>query len=127
MMPNSVPRGLYEYLDIDRALLQVGDLPALDDLLAMLEVSLTRDIPQIEQLLAQKKVFLVNRMLHALKGFLPIFCGDALCDEVAAIEMLSRTGSPADVAGAYVSVSPKLLQLQMDVAQYMGTQRNPTS
>ena len=61
------------YLDVERALDQIGDLPALHDMLDMLQVSLTRDIPQIERLLAQDNVLLANRMLHALKGFIPIF------------------------------------------------------
>lgn len=116
-MPNTVPQGTYHYLDFDRALEKMGDLPALTDLLGMLQVSLTRDIPRIEQLLAQDNVLLANRMLHALKGFIPIFCDDALCDEVAAVELLSKTASAAEVAAAYATLGPKLRLLQLDVAQ----------
>jgi len=109
-----------QYLDIERALEQIGDLPALNDMLDMLQVSLNRDIPQIEQLLEQNNVFLANRMLHALKGFIPIFCTDALCDEVAAIEMLSKTGTADEVKAAYVLLSPKLEQLQSEVDAHLG-------
>ena len=115
-MSNTVPSGPYHYLNFDRALEKMGDLPALTDLLAMLQVSLTRDVPRIEELLAQDNVLLANRMLHALKGFIPIFCGDALCDEVADLEQLSRTGSAAEVATAYASLSAKLGLLRQDVA-----------
>lgn len=108
------------YLDVGRALDQIGDLPALNDMLDMLQVSLNRDIPQIERLLAENNVLLANRMLHALKGFIPIFCTDALCDEVTAIEMLSKTGTAEQVKAAYVLLSPKLEQLQAEVDAHLG-------
>lgn len=116
-MFDTIPPGPYHYLDFDRALEKMGDLPALTDLLGMLQVSLMRDIPQIEVLLKQDNVLLANRMLHALKGFIPIFCGDTLCDEVAAVELLSRTGSAAEVALAYAPLRSKLGLLRQDVEQ----------
>ena len=108
------------YLDVERALEQIGDLPALHDMLDMLQVSLTRDIPQIERLLAQDNVLLANRMLHALKGFIPIFCTDELCDQVAAIELLSKTGSAQEVGVAFALLSPKLEQLQSEIDTHLG-------
>lgn len=119
------PRNTYHYLDLDGALEKMGDLPALTDLLGMLQVSLTRDIPRIEQLLAQENVLLANRMLHALKGFIPIFCSDALCAEVAAVELLSKTASAAEMATAYASLSSKLRLLQQDVEQSLGSSGAP--
>lgn len=108
------------YLDLQRALDQIGDLPALNDMLDMLQVSLTRDIPQITSLLAQNNILLANRMLHALKGFIPIFCSDALCDEVAAIEMLSKTGTAQEVGASFALLSPKLEQLQGEIEAHSG-------
>jgi HPt (histidine-containing phosphotransfer) domain-containing protein len=119
LMSNTIPTEPQEYLDFDGALEKIGDLPALRDLLDMFQVSLTRDIPKIESLLAQDNVFLANRMLHTLKGFIPIFCQTALCDEVAALEALSKTASAAEVATAYAALSPKLRKLQTEVAQRM--------
>ena len=116
-MSTSVPQNAYHYLDFDGALKKMGDLPALNDLLGMLQVSLSRDIPRIQELLAHDNILLANRMLHSLKGFIPIFCSDALCAEVAAVEQLSRTASAAEVLTAYASLGPKLQLLQQDVAQ----------
>lgn len=116
-MSNTNPNEPPAYLDFDGALTKIGDLPALLDLLDMLQVSLTRDIPKIDSLLAQNNVLLANRMLHALKGFIPIFCSAALCDEVAALEALSKTASASEVAAAYAALSPKLQQLQAEVTQ----------
>jgi hypothetical protein len=68
LMSNTIPTEPQEYLDFDGALEKIGDLPALRDLLDMFQVSLTRDIPKIESLLAQDNVFLANRMLHTRGG-----------------------------------------------------------
>ncbi len=119
-MSDSAPYATDQYLEFDRALEVIGDLPALHDLLDKLQTTLTRDIPHIEQLLAENNVFVANRTLHSLKGFLPVFCCDALCNEVAAIELLSQTASAADVSLAYASLSPKLLQLQIEVDGHTG-------
>ena len=116
-MSTSVPQNTYHYLDFNGALKKIGDLPALNDLLEMLQVSLSRDIPRIQELLAQDDILLVNRILHSLKCFIPIFCSEALCAEVTAVEELSRTASAAEVLAAYASLGPKLQLLQQDVAQ----------
>ena len=108
------------FLVVERALDQIGDLPALNDMLDMLQVSLTRDIPQIEQLLAQNNVLLANRMLHALKGFIPVFCTDELCDQVSAIELLSKNASAQEVGAAFALLSPKLEQLQSEIDVHLG-------
>jgi HPt (histidine-containing phosphotransfer) domain-containing protein len=118
-MSTSSPDGPPRYFDIDGALKKIGDLPAIQDLLGMLQISLSRDIPKIEELLAQDNIYLVNRMLHELKGFIPIFCTEALCNEVAAIELLSRLAGSAEVTIAYTELSPKLKQLQGEVAQHI--------
>ena len=116
-MSTSAPQNTYHYLDFNGALKKMGDLPALNDLLEMLQVSLSRDIPRIQELLAQDDILLVNRILHSLKGFIPIFCSEALCAEVASVEELSRTASAAEVLSAYASLGPKLQLLQQDVAR----------
>lgn len=119
-MTNIHADGAPQYFDFDGALEKIGDLPALQDLLGMLQISLTRDIPKIDALLAQNDVYTANRMLHSLKGFIPIFCTEALCNEVAAVELLSRLAGADEVAVAYAELSPKLKQLQSEVAVHLG-------
>lgn len=109
----------FTYLDVNRALEQVGDVEALHDMLDMLQSSLDRDLPQIESLLAQGDVRSANRLLHALKGFIPIFCVDALSDHVASVESLSKTGSAIEVAAAYAPLAPKLQALQAEVDAHL--------
>jgi HPt (histidine-containing phosphotransfer) domain-containing protein len=108
------------YLDIDRALEQIGDVSALHEMLDMLQDTLDRDVPQIDALLSQQDVASANRLLHSLKGFIPIFCVDALCDHVAQVEILSKTGSADEVGRAYAPLVPKLQQLQTEIDRHLG-------
>lgn len=109
----------FEFLDVDHALEQIGDVAALHEMLDMLQASLDRDLPQIRQLLSQGDVKAANRLLHALKGFIPIFCTEALCEHVVAVELVSKTGSAAEVAQAYAPLEPKLQQLQAEIDAHM--------
>jgi HPt (histidine-containing phosphotransfer) domain-containing protein len=106
-------------LDIARALEQIGDLQALRGMLPMLQDLLDRDVPQIAQLLANQDVRAANLLLHSLKGCMPIFCTPALCEHLAQVERMSKTGGSVEVGEAFVALSPKLLLLQHEVAQYL--------
>jgi HPt (histidine-containing phosphotransfer) domain-containing protein len=108
------------YLDIERALAQIGEVSALHEMLDMLQDTLDRDVPQISKLLEGQDVKAANRLLHSLKGFIPIFCVDALCDHVAQVEMLSKTQDSAEVGAAYLNLAPKLQQLQTEIDHYLG-------
>jgi len=110
------------FLDIDLAIEQVGDLQAVQGMLSMLEESLARDVPRIAQLLADGDVKAANRVLHGLKGFIPIFCVDALCQHVARVEEMSKTAGAAEVGIAYAPLMGDLEQLQGEVVDYMNNQ-----
>lgn len=105
----------FEFLDIDRALEQLGEVAALHEMLEMLQATLDRDVVQIRQLLALGDVKAANLVLHSLKGFIPIFCRESLCEHVAAVEMLSKTAAANEVALAYAALEPKLQQLQSEI------------
>jgi len=115
------PQGqLLVYLDIARALQQIGDEDALRGMLPMLQEMLERDLPLIQQRLAESDVRGANPMLHSLKGCLPIFCTPALCELVAEVEHMSKTGVGPEVGEAFAVLGPKLQQLQQEVAVYLG-------
>lgn len=107
------------YLDIPRALEQVGNERALQGMMPMLQEMLDRDLPQIAQFLAHGDVRSANPLLHSLKGCLPIFCTLALCEHLARVEVLSKTGGSPEVGAAYAELSPKLLGLQQEVTRYL--------
>jgi HPt (histidine-containing phosphotransfer) domain-containing protein len=107
------------YLDIDLAMSQIGDLQALQGMLSMLEESLTRDIPAIAALFASGDVVGANRLLHPIKGFVPIFCGPMLSERVAKVEMLSKEAHSTAAGPAYGELKPELEQLLADVSAYL--------
>ena len=108
-------------LDIARALEQVGDEQALRGMLPMLQEMLDRDLPRIQQCFDQQDVRGANPMLHSLKGCLPIFCAPALCDHVAQVEQMTKAGVGPEVGEAFALLSPKLQQLQQEVAFYLAS------
>jgi hypothetical protein len=107
------------YLDIPKALESVGDRDALIDMLGVLQDSLATDVPQIAHLIAQLRGPEAGALLHALKGFAPVFCTDALCAHIAQVELLSKTADGGDVVHAYAHLGPQLVQLQGEIHQYL--------
>lgn len=119
-MSQTSPGGqTWVYLDIARALEQIGDEQALRGMLPMLQDLLERDLPQIETLLASQDVRGANPLLHSLKGCLPIFCAPALCEHLAQVEYLSKAGGSVEVGAAYAELGPKLQVLRQEVTQYL--------
>ena len=118
MNSNTTPP-TYLHLDIDLALSQIGDAEAMQGMLAMLEETLARDVPQIAALLAQGDVSGASHILHPLKGFIPIFCSAALCEHVARVEALSKDGVCSAVSTAYALLRPELELLLAEVAAYL--------
>ncbi len=120
-MPSTSPAApTWAFLDIGRALEQTGDDEALRTMLPMLQELLERNVPQITQSLADHNAAAAAPLLHSLKGVLPIFCVPALCDELAQVEYMAKTGEGPAVRDAFAALSPKLQGLQLEVAQYLG-------
>lgn len=107
------------YLDQDHAVSQLGGPDALAPMLAMLEESLARDLPLIDACLRSDDMAGANRLLHPIKGFLPIFCGEAICHELGHVESLSKGGSGAELAQAYAALRPKLEALLTEVSEFL--------
>jgi hypothetical protein len=106
-------------LDIELALAQIGDADAMNDMMAMLQESLARDVPEVSALLDAGDIVGANRLLHALKGFVPIFCNASFCDAVTQVEHLSKNPQSVEVAPAYISLRPQLETLQGEVSAYL--------
>ena len=116
MSPAPAPESSFVHLDIAQSLQNVGDATALDDLLRMLHDVLERDLPQITQHMEVHDFPAAQQLLHALKGCVPIFCGPELCDELLAVEQLSKSASPQAAAAAYGPLREKLQTLQCEIA-----------
>lgn len=108
-------------LDLDLALAQIGDIDAMNDMLVMLQESLARDVPEITASLNAGDIAAANRLLHALKGFVPIFCQTPFCDAVTRVELFSKDPENTELVSAYGGLRPQLETLLAEVSAYLSS------
>ena len=107
------------YLDLVNAAERVGGNDALREMLPMLQEMLERDAPAIDVLLVQGDALGAGKLLHSLKGCMPIFCYEPLCNAVVELEMQAKTGQLDAVVAGYAVLRPQLQQLQLEIGAYM--------
>lgn len=118
-MSSLTPQADAMYLDTHLALSQIGDTDAMNSMLGMLQEALARDLPRIEQFLQAGEVASANRLLHALKGFIPIFCRPELCAHVVRVEAQSKDSQSTTAGPAYGVLKPELEALLSEVGAYL--------
>lgn len=111
-----------QVLDVSRALAFVGNEAGVMNMLPLLASSLDHDVPEITRLLDAGDVSGANRLLHPLKGFVPIFCVDSMVDKVTQVEQISKTGSAPEVQAAVTAIRPALAQLADEIRSFMQPQ-----
>jgi hypothetical protein len=116
MSPAPSPDSSFVHLNIAQSLENVGDASALHDMLVMLHDVLTKDTPQIALHMEEHDFPAAQHLLHALKGCIPIFCTQGLCDELIAVELLSKSPMPQASAVAYGPLRLKLEALSSEIA-----------
>jgi HPt (histidine-containing phosphotransfer) domain-containing protein len=107
------------FLDIERAIGYAGDEAATRDLLQMVEQSLKDDIGRIWQKLEAGDIAAASRLVHAIKGFVPIFCGVPLVEQVKRAEAMSKTQSAASFKLVFAELAPALLLLLEEIRAYL--------
>lgn len=107
------------HLDLVNAPERVGGEDAMREMLPMLSDMLERDGPVIDDLLVQGDVQAAGKLLHSLKGCMPIFCHEPLCKAVADLEMTSKKGQLDEARTGYAALRPQLQQLQHEINVYM--------
>jgi HPt (histidine-containing phosphotransfer) domain-containing protein len=118
-MTSPLPNAGVIYLDTELALSQIGDVEAMNGMLVMLQDTLAQDLPLIDDFLRAGDVANANRLLHALKGFIPIFSRPELCAHVVQVEAMSKDTSNTATAPAYLALRPKLEQLLAEVRAHL--------
>ncbi len=118
-MPSPSTSAGADYLDIQLALSQIGDLEAMNGMLVMLQDTLSHDLPLIDSYMRSGDIANANRLLHALKGFIPVFCRQALAQHVVRVEALSKDSQSSTAAPAYLLLKPQLEQLLAEVGVYL--------
>ena len=113
----------YTCLSLERAQQYVGDMDAVLTLLGTLAQSLHNDLPRLQEQLDAGDLPGAHGVLHQIKGFAPVFCADALVDEVVRVEGLSKGADLQAVRNAYAQLRPQLSQLLAEVQACLAAPR----
>ena len=105
-------------LDAVRGIGMMGSDESLQKLLKTVEVSLTSSITEIRQALEADDAKAVNRLLHGIKGYAPIFCSDALIEKVQHVEGISKTATVAVMIPLFTELAPQLEALLLEIQSY---------
>ena len=105
--------------DPQRGVEMMGSTTTLRKILQTAHVSLTASLPDIEHALAQGDVAKAKGLLHAIKGYAPIFCTDNLVAQIVDIEKLSKTATAAEITSPYAQLEPRLQSLLIEIQTYL--------
>jgi HPt (histidine-containing phosphotransfer) domain-containing protein len=109
-----------------KAIQYLGDTASAQQLLATLEGTLEKDMPQINSAIATENFEVLQKILHQLKGFAPVFCHDHLIAEVKHTESLCKLGgSPEDNTAALKASTQLLNNLNVLLAEVRAQLQQP--
>lgn len=97
----------------------MGSAVSLRRILQTVDASLTGSIPEIKNALQDGDVATANHLLHGIKGYAPIFCSDALVQQVIQVEGLSKTETAARMKPLFAELALKLERLQLELRVYL--------
>ena len=107
------------YFDPARALTMFGSEQSFRKVLQMAFDCLATDIDKIGALLDRGERTDASHLLHAIKGFAPIFCGDALSARIAELERLSKAEPIELVRLQYAGLKPALIQWCGEIKRHL--------
>ncbi|MBT9507507.1 hypothetical protein [Rhodoferax sp.] len=118
-MTSSEASSSNQYLALDIGMAMMGSESSLRKILKTVETSLSANIPEIWKALEEDNIAVANRLLHGIKGYVPIFCTEPLVDQVTQTEVLSKTEPAAAVKPLFALLAPKLESLLVEIRAYV--------
>ena len=118
-MQNTTTNGNGQRLDLARGMAMMGSEGSLRKILSTVLASLRADLPRIDAALQAGDVPSANRLLHAIKGYMPILGSDALTAQLVTVEQLSKTAAAADLLPAYQQLAPELHGLLTEIHDFL--------
>jgi len=111
----------YRYLDTERATEFLGDAQGVHEMLGVLCSTLKTDLPAMHELLQAHDLQAIQKSLHSLKGFIPIFSSQTLVDQLIALERLAKApdnlGFPSQCAALLDAITVLSQEAQHYLAQ----------
>jgi HPt (histidine-containing phosphotransfer) domain-containing protein len=113
------PTAAGPYFDQAKGVGMMGSAASLKMILKTVLDTMVGNLPEIEAALHAGDVKKANAMLHAIKGYVPIFASDALVAQVTHVEKVSKTESAAVVLPLYEGLSPQLHGLLAEIRVFL--------
>lgn len=107
------------WLEIERGLAFLDDRELLLEMLGLLEQNLGTDIARIWQFLDADDAAAAARVLHPLKGILPIFSSDELVEQVIHTELLCKTLPASEVRPVFAQTAASLGQFLTQMQRFL--------
>jgi HPt (histidine-containing phosphotransfer) domain-containing protein len=106
-------------LDMARGVAMMGSEASLGKILKTVASSMADSLPAMTAALSAGDVAKANALLHAIKGYVPIFAVDALVEQVTHVEKLGKTESLAVVAPLFAELLPRLEGLLQEIRRFL--------
>ena len=113
------------HLDLPAALSKIGDPSAVRDMLGMLADLLAQDVPKIQHALLAQDLSVAARLLHSIKGCMPIFCTSPICDQLAAVELHAKKGEADLAQQSFALLGPAIEVLELEIQRCLATPAAP--
>ena len=110
-------------LDLERGVGMMGSAASLAKILKTVAASMADSLPKMSAALQAGDVHSANALLHAIKGYVPIFSTDALVEQVTQVEKLSKTEPIEVVAPPFAQLMPQLQGLLAEIDVFLA--QNP--
>jgi HPt (histidine-containing phosphotransfer) domain-containing protein len=110
-------------LDIERGVGMMGSAALAGENPQDRGRSMADSLPKMSAALQAGDVHSANALLHAIKGYVPIFSTDALVERVTHVEKLSKTEPIEVVAPEFAQLMPQLQGLLAEIDVFLA--QNP--
>ena len=109
-----------KYLDIKGAQDRLGDDELLQQMLEMLAESLPEETTQFNALMAENKLQEAARVLHKIKGVIPLFCDEATVRILQQLEvMLQQNEDTPEMREKLAALLERLDQFKSELTQWL--------
>ncbi|AGX87863.1 Hpt domain-containing protein [Candidatus Symbiobacter mobilis] len=97
----------------------MGSHASLARILETVVASLAPELPRIGKALHAGDAASANKVLHSIKGYMPIFACDALIERVTSVEKISKTEPASVVLPLYTELEPQLERLVAEIREFL--------
>jgi len=108
------------FLDLTQAREIAGDDEMLRELVQTFVESLDTELTKVQSAFRDQDEQQVHFSLHALKGFMPLFCQPELAQATVALYQDCRQQSFAQTQAAYTVLEPAFIELLKEVRAWLG-------